>query len=320
MKRSGRVIATCVIVACLLAVLVVPFLLSKGGQTIFALFTLNHNSIVFYGKLEDQFGHALTNVGVNFDVRVYNGFRSGVDRGTVMTDKEGFFKISGFNGEQLFVVPRVEGYAIASDNGRGIYSDLWPPNERAHPDAKHPVVIKMWKAQGAEPLIGIDMKFKLPFTNSLSFDLLTGKIVSEGGDIRLTLNRPLGIISVRNPQVWSATFDVVDGGLIASDGRERFTYFAPENGYKTLETIFSTNRLLPTSGIDIFGTGFYVKSRHGRVYAKLGVMVRINESTNDPMYIEFSGIANTNYSRNWEGAPGVLRQKDCYPRGGDRFR
>src|SRR5579859_7948015 len=79
----------------------------------------------------------------------------------------------------------------------------------------------------------------------------------------------------------------------------------PENGYKTSETIFSTNSL-PTHGIDMFRTGFYVKSRNGQVYSKLGVSFEINESTNDPMYIEFSGVANTNRSRNWEGAPGTL--------------
>ena len=90
-----------------------------------------------------------------------------------------------------------------------------------------------------------------------------------------------------------------------SAGTERTTYFAPENGYKTAETIFSTNTL-PTHGIDMFGTGFYLESRHGQVYSKLGVRFIINESTNDPMYIEFSGVANTNHSRNWEGASGTF--------------
>jgi hypothetical protein len=292
-------------VGLLLILMLLLLAMSDGGRRVLGLYTLNHHGIVFYGKLEDQFGNALADVPVYFDVRVHNGFRSGVDRGSVVTDKKGFFEVSGYSGVRLSVMPRLEGYAIASENGGGVYSDLWPPNERAHPDPNKPVIIKMWKAQGAEPLVAIGKRYKLPFTNApLSFDLLTGTVVPKGGDIRLTVNRPPGIISERNPQVWSVTFDVVDGGFLDAAGTQRITYFAPESGYKTSETIFSTNRL-PNSGIDGFGTGFYVKSRHGQVHAKLGVKVRINGGTNDPMYIEFSGVANTNYSRNWEGAPGT---------------
>jgi hypothetical protein len=279
--------------------------MSDGGRRVFALFALNHNRIVFYGKLEDQFGNPLANVPVNFDVRVHNGFRSTVDRGAVTTDKTGTFKISGYSGERLWVVPRIAGYAIASENGGAVYSDLWSPSERAHPDPNHPIVIKMWKAQGAEPLVGIESHYKLPYTNiPIHFDLLAGKIVSNGGDICVRISRPSGIISERNPQPWSATFAAVAGGIMDSGGSERITYFAPENGYKPEVTILPTDPH-PASGINGFLTGFYLESRDGQVYSKLGVRVRINESTNDPMYIEFFGVANTNHSRNWEAAGGT---------------
>jgi hypothetical protein len=163
----------------------------------------------------------------------------------------------------------------------------------------------MWKAQGAEPLVGIERHYKLPFTNApIWFDLVAGNIVPTGGDICITISRPPGIISQRNPQVWSATFAPVAGGIMDSAGSERITYCAPVDGYKPAVTIFPTNPM-PLNGVDAFGTGFYVKSRDGQVYSKLGVRVRINETTNDPMYIEFFGVANTNHSRNWEAAGGT---------------
>jgi len=269
------------------------------------LFSLNHTSMVFYGKLEDQFGNALGNIPVGFNYRVNNGFSSGFNSGKVMSDVKGYFTITGYTGARLWVVPRIPGYAIASENREAIYSSLWPENERAHPDPNHPVVIKMWKVQGAEPLVGIGRSYKLPYTNApICFDLVAGEIVSTGGDIRITVNRPPGIIDERNPQPWSATFAGVDGGLKDSEASERITYFAPDDGYRPSIEVIPT-RGHRASGVELFDTGFYVKSRHGQVYSKLGVLVRINENTNDPLLIEFSGIANTNHSRNWEGAGGT---------------
>jgi hypothetical protein len=163
----------------------------------------------------------------------------------------------------------------------------------------------MWKAQGAEPLVGIGKTYKLHYSDApICFDLLAGTIVSNGGDIRITVSRPPGIISERNPQFWSVKFEVTDGGLMDSSGTERITYFAPENGYQPSITIASTNRL-PTSGIGGFASGLYMKSRNGQVYTKLGFDFGINENPDDLMYIEFRGIANTNFSRNWEGASGT---------------
>jgi hypothetical protein len=159
----------------------------------------------------------------------------------------------------------------------------------------------LWKLQGAEPLVGIGGAYKIHYTNQpICFDLLLRNIVPSGGDIKITITRPDGVISERNPQPWSVKFEGVDGGLMDSSGTERITYFAPEVGYMPSKIISSTDRL-PTSGVSGFGTGFYVKSRGGQVYSKLGVSVMINETANDFMYVEFTGIANTNSSRNWEG-------------------
>jgi len=101
-------------------------------------------------------------------------------------------------------------------------------------------------------------------------------------------------------------FEVIDGGLIDSSGTERTTYFAPESGYQQSKTLSWSDGLPKggTGGTEGFHTGFYLKSRNGQVYAKLGVSFRIFEKPDDLIYFEFSGTANTNHSRNLEFTPG----------------
>lgn len=278
-------------------------LISKGEIMLVTLATLNDEPIVFYGKLEDQFSNAVGNASISFDVRVYNGFESTVKRGQVVSDANGFFKISGYHGQDLGFMPHKDGYALASPNTSFKYSHM----EQGYfsPDSKNPVVVKMWKTQGAEPLIGIGGKFKLQYTNTpICFDLVAGTIVTNGGDLQVTISRPPGIISGRNPQWWRVKFETVGGGLMNSF-EERTTYFAPETGYEPSKTISSSDRL-PEGGTGGFHTGFYLKSRNGQVYSKIGVSFRVNEKPDDFMYLEFGGIANTNYSRNWEGASGTF--------------
>jgi hypothetical protein len=278
-------------------------LIGKGEIMLVMLATLNDEPIVFYGKLEDQFSNAVGNASISFDVRVMNGFESTVKRGQVISDSKGFFKISGYHGQDLGFMPHKEGYALASSNTYFKYSRL----EQGYfvPNPNKPVVVQMWKIQGEEPLVGIGKKYKLHYTNApIHFDLLAGTIVTNDGDLIITISRPPGIISGRNPQWWRVKLDVVDGGLIDSDSVNIIPYFAPENGYEPSITISSTNRFR-NGGQGGFLKGFYIKSRNGQVYSKLGLDFGINRNPDDFMYIEFSGIANTNHSRNWEGASGT---------------
>jgi hypothetical protein len=277
--------------------------ISKAEIMLVTLATLNDEPIVFYGKLEDQFSNAVANATINFDVRVNNGVESTVHRGQVVSDAKGFFNISGYHGESLGVMPQQVGFAVATRSTFFKYSRM---EENYHvPEPHNPVVVKVWKIQGDEPLVGISKQYKIHYTNApICFDLIAGTIVTNGGDLRITVSRPPGIISGRNPQWWKVNFEVIDGGLIDSSGTERTTYFAPESGYQQSKTISSSDRLRE-GGTGGFHTGFYLKSRNGQVYAKLGVSFGINENPDDLMYFMFAGAANTNHSRNLEAELGT---------------
>jgi hypothetical protein len=254
----------------------------------------NDIPIVFYGRVEDQFTNAVADATVSFNVRVMNGQESTVNRGQVMTDGNGFFTISGYTGQDLGLVPQKPGYVLATTSTFFKYSHL-----EEHPyvsDPNNPTIIKMWKLQSAEPLVGIDKTYKLPYTAApINFDLLTGQIVPSGGDIQITVNRPVGVISGRNPQNWSIQIKVIDGGFIVTSwGDAQTTYSAPESGYEPSGTFENNN------GIDTLDQMFFVQSRNGQVYSKVHLLLGINEMPDGFMYITIKGVANANGSRNWE--------------------
>jgi hypothetical protein len=198
----------------------------------------------------------------------------------------------------LGFVPRKAGYALATTGTLFKYSHLEDLPYVSDPN--NPTVIKMWKLQGAEPLVGINQRYKLHCTSApINFDLLAGQIVPSGGDIQLTVNRASGVISGRNRLDWSVHVAAVNGGLMDSGGQERVTYAAPVDGYQpTMAFVFSTNA--PYKWFGGFNQGFFVMSRNGQVYSKLGLSFNINDAPDGFMSVTFSGVANTNGSRNWE--------------------
>ena len=203
-------------------------------------------------------------------------------------------------------MPSKEGYALASLNGGGNYSMLALEEERVHPNPSNPVVIKMWKLQGTEPLVSIDQQYKVPCTSeSIYIDLLMGNIVSSGGDVKLTVNRSPGVISGRRRLDRSLQIEAVDGGLMDSRGQERIMYAAPDGGYQPSMTFtFSTNA--PFKWFGGFKHGFFLSSRNGQVYSKVGLSFDINDAPDGLMSATFRGIANSNHSRNWEGDPNTM--------------
>jgi hypothetical protein len=195
-------------------------------------------------------------------------------------------------------MPKKAGYTLATTSTSFRYSQLTPGY--FVPDASSPTVIKMWKLQGAEPLVGINKTFKIHYTAvPINFDLLSGQIVPNGGDIKLTVSRSPGIISGRNRLDWSVKVEAVNGGVMDSGGQEEVTYAAPEDGYQPSMTFtFSTNA--PYKWAGGFDQGFFVMSRNGQVYSKVGLGFGINSTPDDFMNVTFSGVASTNGSRNWE--------------------
>ena len=280
-----------------------PALGSKWEKGLGILSTYNDVPIDFYGKLEDQFGNPVPGAEIKGSIMVNNGQREGTDHPSTTSDANGLFEFHG-RGENIGVMPHKAGYTIASTETLFKYSHM-----EDHPfvsQANAPTVIKMWKLQGAEPLVLINQNYKIPYMAApITFDLLTGQIVPSGGDIILTVSRSPGVLSGRSCLDWSVQVNAVAGGLMNSDGQEAVTYAAPVNGYEpSTNFIFSTNA--PYKWFGAFNQGFFLMSRNGQVYSKVNLSFRINTDPNGLMYITFGGVANANGSRNWEGDPNTM--------------
>jgi hypothetical protein len=271
---------------------------SNTERAIGLLSTYNDVPIDFYGRVEDQLGNAVDHAAVNFSVRVMNGQESTVNRGQVMTDGNGFFTISGYRGQDLGLVPQKAGYVLAMTGTLFKYSHL-----EDHPyvsDANNPTVIKMWKLQGAEPLVEINKTFKLPYTGaSIFFDLVTGNVVPAGGDLEVIVTRAPGVITQRDHGDWSIKLVPVNGGIMETDYHtSQVTFDAPADGYQ--DNYFVQMSHDDPAWFDNIQRVFFLTSRNGQVYSKLSLDFKINDDPNGTMWFQFTGVANANNSRNWE--------------------
>jgi hypothetical protein len=263
----------------------------------------NDVDIVFYGRLADQFGDVVPNAVVKFGVRYYNVNGKGVRRGQVLSDANGLFTISGYKGQDISIVPEKSGYVpLSMPPGSGNYSYQYPESQRAHPDPNNPVVVKMWKLQGAEPLVGINKTFKLPYTGTpLFFDLLTGNVVPAGGDLEVIVTREPGVITQRmqDHRDWSIKLVPVNGGILETDYHAaQVTFAAPAEGYQDGYFV-QMNHDDPAWYDNIYKT-FFLTSRNGQTYSKFSLGFKVNDDSNGPMWFQFEGVASTNGSRNWE--------------------
>ena len=271
---------------------------SKAERAIGLLATYNDVPIDFYGRVEDQLRNAVDNAVINFSVRVMNGQESTVKRGQAITDGNGYFTISGYRGQDLGLVPQKAGYVLATTGTLFQYSHL--EDQPYIPDQSNPTVIKMWKLQGAEPLVNIDQHYKLPFTSEpIFFDLVVGKVVSGGGDLKIIITRAAGSITQRNHGDWSIELVPVNGGIMESDYHtSQVAFEAPANGYQKSYSVQIDHD--NPAWFDNIQKVFYLTSRGGQIYSKFSLDFGINDDPNGSMWFQFKGVANANGSRNWE--------------------
>lgn len=269
---------------------------SKEQETLEILSTQNDIQIIFYGRLEDQFGNPVTGAQIVASVRIYNGVQSTVERFSVTSDANGLFQINHGKGESLGLMPQKLGYALATTGTEFRYSHL---EEHPYvPDAGNPTVIKMWKLQGAEPLVGISKTYKLPYSGAPIFlDLVAGKEVPSGGDLEVIIIRAPGSITQRKQdhRDWSIKLVPVNGGIMESDA---LAFEAPVDGYQ--DSYLVQMKHDDPAWFDNIQKAFFLKSRNGQIYSKFSMDFGINDDPNGTMWFQFNGVANTNSSRNWE--------------------
>lgn len=265
-----------------------------------ALSQLNHKNIEFYGKVVDQAGIPIPSAEVNGQIIYNSGFASGVSKPKTVTDANGLFSFTGEKGRTLDFNIFKTGYQFMPEGDAFHYTELVPDERRHHPDPQRPVLLKMWKLQGAEPLIHSGKSFDLPPDGTpVHIDLMARTQVPSGGDLIVTLKHevwPHG--TIHHPYDWRATIEAIDGGLL--EDKSRVKNLAPEEGYvPNLVFEESADQRPLLGGVN---TECYVKLR-GNTFGKLNI--HINPSPGSPpSYIGLGWYINPKLgSRNLEYEP-----------------
>jgi hypothetical protein len=261
------------------------------------LFETGLPHISFYGRLEDQFGNALSNFPLRVEVSQGGFFNDHIVTTTVQSDERGYFEISGYKGVSLTILPAIRGYAWLSGNASVRFvHDLDVPV--FVPDANRPELITLWKSQGAEPLLQIDHKLRLsPSDFPANIDLVAGTNVAYGGDIKLAIHERSVAASPEPSNSWGVTVEAIGGGVVDPRGELRARYFAPDSGYtNSLTFISGTN-----GNFDECSAELFLKSRGGHIYSHLWLSAFRNaKPPSNSITLELRGSCNTNSSRNFE--------------------
>jgi hypothetical protein len=261
--------------------------------------------IVFYGKLEDQGKEPVAEAEITGTTVFQNGVEKGRATCSAKSDAGGFFTLEGGVGESVELMPRKQGYALAATNNIQFYAQL----RREPSGSNRPIILRMWKLQGAEPLSAFQGRYKLRAADTpLHYDFVT-QTLTTNGDLKITINRPPGIVSPAERPEWGVEIEGDQaGGLMEVTAKEwATTYWAPATGYQpNYVLLMSTN--VPDQWSQTASRRFFVQSREGGVYTKLALNVSINLNPDDPLDLVLYGISNTNGSCNWEGDPSTLKQ------------
>ncbi|MFL6519215.1 MAG: carboxypeptidase-like regulatory domain-containing protein [Chthoniobacterales bacterium] len=241
------------------------------------LTTTSQQPITFYGKVIDQHGDPVVGAEVRGNVSISQAWMDQKwDEHFTTTDGSGLFQFAGLRGQELVVSPKKDGYEYKSNNAVFAYSSLTPDKERHRPDPAAPVVFKMWKQQGAEPLITGNKFFGItPNGTPFTIDLKNGR-KNEGrqteGDFVVSIKQPPQITDGSRFD-WSFTIDAIDGGLLEVTDTQ-YPNEAPAAGYQL--QISQELRASDPEWRDVVRKTLFVKSRNGNQFARASVEIRAN--------------------------------------------
>lgn len=236
---------------------------------------LGNVPVALHGRVIDQDEKPLAGVIVRLKLQV--GYMRTATEGhtrwealELITNPAGHFSLANHKAGSVTVTAlEKDGYQASSRNPV-TFEFVHEHIRRYVPDPHNPVVFRMWRKSGAEPLAVNDVRIKIAYDGTPTvFDLVKGVQVTDTnqpGDIRVTLIRaPLNITPGQRNFDWHATIEAIDGGL--KESQDEFMFLAPEGGYQP-------RIVLGAAGNDPKWTAdrkvsFYIHNRGGQNYGRV---------------------------------------------------
>jgi hypothetical protein len=278
-----------------------PDLRSKAERMSEILTLTSRTPIAFYGTVVDQNGDAIEGVKVTASIQAARYFMDEHwEQFFTNTNSKGQFQFLRLQGQDLGIFLEKKGYEFKSSSQRYAYSALTPERERHRPDPSAPVVFRMWRLKGAEPLAHVEVdRVGVPVNGApTSFDIMTGKRMPSGGDVILKVERQPEHIQRGHRFDWRAIIEVPDGGI--AELNDAYPNEAPANGYEAQFAIEmpATSKEWQSS----VTRSFYVKARGGGIYARLTLRITADYEP-PPTGVTLEAFVNPSGSRNLEYDP-----------------
>ena len=186
--------------------------------------------IEFFGRVVDQFGAPVAGATVDMQWSVVGG----TDNRKMFSEADGTFSLSGVHGKGITVSISKEGYWYTRDSARSFeYAEFF--DDRFHtPDKAHPVVFRLQKLMGAEPVFVFPVNGRTtPDGPALWLNVEKGKFEPTGD---FSFGVSLGDRKTRMGQEYTIVVQAWDGAVFAPTSEE-FPFLAPEDGYKDALTV-----------------------------------------------------------------------------------
>lgn len=267
----------------------------------------SNKPIQFFGLVLDQDDNPIPGVKVTLSIRTAKEVTPGViddlfEHPVMMTGADGRFALTDAKGALLSVKALEKpGYEPSEKPLNRAHYWYWrDPSQVFRPDAERPEIFRMWKQAGAEKLVRKGIGHAIPYDGTpTSFDLIDGRAVANGGDLRVTLARnPQQIQWGQRNYEWTVTIESLDGGLIASNDEQM--YRAPADGYQPRMVVHMAAN--DPSWTDSKDVAVYLKLRGGKYYGRseLKFMVGADRPTTP---FSITSFVNPSGSRNLEYDP-----------------
>lgn len=273
---------------------------SKEDQRRTGLALLNHVPIEYYGRVEDQEGNPLPRTKLRYSLHYNDGHREGTKTGETVADSNGNFAITGLNGKSLSVIPERDGYKFIATNGGAMYSHLWPKEQRHVPNPVTPVVLRMWKLRGPEPLLSFSRRFWLRPDIGGPTKLEVAVPGNPSSPLRLFFSVS-GSFDPDRPQQGDWEWQMLTESFSVCNAGERppeYMFEVPDNSY--------TNRVGVRYVMDTPGWSrrvsklYYLKSGSGAIFGRMSLRIVADAIRDGSIPIDVDLLINPSGSRNLE--------------------